>query len=142
MCMTGDEEYWLLYDSKSHVARKNHTCTECGRIIHKGERYKRQGGVTEDGWEFHKTCAHCDAASEWLDVVCQGWIFGRREEDLLDHVSGDESELRSRPLTRLVRWMRADWADRDGNLRPLDAVTAVTTEAIDAYKRQHARAVS
>lgn len=142
MCMTGDEDYWQFFDSKDPIARKEHTCSECGRTIHKGETYNRAGGMTEYGFDWYKTCIHCQAASHWLQVVCHGWVFGGREEDLLDHVAGDERELRSRPLTRLVRWMRADWADREGNLRPVDDVTALTVEAVDAYRRQYAQAVA
>lgn len=136
--MTGDEDYWSFFTATTPVARKDHRCDECGRTIHKGERYDYAGGRTYDGMDFYKTCAHCSAASHWLQVVCHGWVFGGRQEDLLDHVIGDEKELRSRPLTRLVRWMRADWQDRAGELRPVDAVVELTGEAIDAYKRQFA----
>lgn len=140
--MNGDEDYWLFYNSTDPIARKEHKCSECGRTIRKGEKYQRAGGLTEFGFDWYKTCAHCQMASHWLQVVCHGWVFGAREQDLLDHVTGDESYLRSRPLTRLVRWMRADWAGRDGNLRPVEDVMAVTDEAVEAYKRQFAKAVA
>jgi hypothetical protein len=140
--MTADEDYWDFYTSCNRTARKEHWCGECGRAIRVGERYWAQGGRTDGCWEQHKTCAHCDEASEWLLEVCEGWVFDHREEDLRDHVIGDEKELRSRPLTRLVRWMAADWHVRSGQLRPLDDVRALTDEAIAAYRAQYRLAVS
>jgi hypothetical protein len=75
-------------------------------------------------------------------VVCDGWVFNEREADLADHVIGYEKELRSAPLTRLLRWMRADWHDRAGNLRPVDDVEALTKSAITAYRLQYGKAVA
>lgn len=142
MCMVGDEDYWSFYNEYRPKARKEHVCGECGRTIAKGEHYVTQGGLSEAGFEWNHTCAHCDAASEWLISVCDGYIFGRREEDFTEHVIGHEKELRSAPLTRLLRWMRADWQDRDGNLRPIEDVWAVASEAIAAYRRQYERRVA
>lgn len=139
MCMTGDDEYWDFYTEHTPRARQDHPCGECGRTIRKGERYHTQGGLNEGAFLWYKTCSHCDEASRWLSKVCDGWVFGRREEDFLEHVVGDETYVRSRPLVRLVRWMRADWTDRDGNLRPIEAVKALTNEAIVAYLDQYNR---
>lgn len=136
MCMVGDDDYWEFYDEFNPKARKEHICGECGRTIAKGEKYHTQGGLHEGFFIWHKTCAHCTAASEWLVEVCEGYIFGAREEDLTEHVIGHEKYLRTRPLTRLVRWMRADWHDRAGNLRPVEDVRQVTSEAVHAYRQQ------
>lgn len=141
MCMVGDEDFWTYYRESEQTARKAHVCGECGRPIELGEKYHRAEGSSEYGWHTHKTCAHCTAASWWLETVCDGWIFERREEDLREHVIGDEKFLRSRPLTRLVRWMAADWRDREGNLRDVDAVKELTRDAIDAYRLKFRSAV-
>lgn len=134
MCMIGDDDYWSFYNEFTPLARKTHTCGECGRTIGRGERYHTQGGLAEDRFEWHKTCAHCTIASRWLQVVCDGWVFTARFEDLREHVDGDEKYLRSRPLVRLVRWMRDDWHDKAGELRPIEEVRRLVDEAIAAYK--------
>jgi hypothetical protein len=139
MCMSGNDDFWDFYNEYTPKARKEQTCGECGRTIGKGERYHTQGGKSEGNFLWYKTCAHCAAASRWLEVVCEGWVFERREEDFMEHVVGEEKYVRSRALVRLVRWMRADWRDRDGHLRPVDEVKVVTGVAIASYKHQQAQ---
>lgn len=136
MCMYGDDDYWEFYTEHTPKARTEQTCVECGRIIEKGERYHTQGGKNDGQFIWHKTCAHCTAASEWLNTVCDGWIFTRRQEDFTEHVTGHEKYVRSRPLVRLLRWMQADWRDRNGTLRPVEHVQVLTGIAIAAYIRQ------
>lgn len=136
MCMVGDDDYWEFYNEYTPKARKPHRCGECRRTIEAGERYRTQGGKHDGEFVWHRTCLHCDAAAEWLLVVCDGWIFGCRQEDLEAHVIGDERYVRSAPLTRLLRWMRADWRDRAGNVRPVDDVAELASQAIAAYKNQ------
>lgn len=140
MCMVGDDDYWEFYNEYTPKAKVEHTCGECGRTIAKGERYRTQGGKSDGYFEWHKTCLHCDAASKWLMVVCEGWIFTRRQEDFLEHIVGTEKYLRTAQLTRLVRWMRADWRDRNGDLRSVDDVQELTALAIGAYREQRAAA--
>lgn len=142
MCMVGDEDYWEFYNEYTPKAKVEHTCGECGRTIAKGEKYRTQGGKSDGYFEWHKTCTHCDAASEWLMSACDGYIFGRRQEDFLSHVTGEEKYLRTRPLTRLVRWLAADWKAKDGTLRPLDDVVALTSDAIRAYHEQRDREIA
>lgn len=136
MCMVGDEDSWEFYTEYTPKAKVPHVCGECGRTIAKGERYRTQGGKVEGGFIWHKTCIHCDKASEWLEAVCGGWVFTRRLEDFLEHVIGHEKEIRSRPLVRLVRWMKAGWTDRNGNLRSTNDVDALVIEALGAWKAQ------
>lgn len=139
MCMVGDYDYWEFYNEYTPTARKDHRCQECGRTIAKGEKYCTQGGLNDGHFQWYKTCAHCDAASRWLSVVCDGWIFGRRREDFGEHVVGYEKDIRSRPLVRLYRWMVAKWQTPTGELRSVDDVEALTEEAVVAYRRQAAR---
>lgn len=136
MCMVGDEEYWDWFTSHHPRARKEHVCGECRRTIRRGETYWRHGGVHEGTFVWHVMCEHCEAATGWLVIVCDGYIFGRTEEDFTSHVTGDERELRSRPLTRLLRWMRADWCDRSGALRPVGDVMDLSNDAVRAYREQ------
>lgn len=142
MCMLDDGEGWTLFREEKRRAVKDHRCYECDRTITKGERYSYSTGLFEGYWSTHRLCAHCDQASRWLGVACGGFLYGAVEMDLAEHVVGDEDYLRSAPLTRLVRWMRAGWRDREGTLRPVEDVRAVTDRAIDAYRKQYAKAVA
>jgi hypothetical protein len=136
--MMGDDDYWDFYNEFTPKARKEHRCGECGRTITKGETYWTQGGLYEGEFVWNKTCAHCTVAAQWLETVCGDWIFGARQEDLTEHVIGHEKYLRTRPLTRLVRWMRSDWRDREGHLRPVEDVQQLTNDAITAYREMAA----
>lgn len=140
--MTGDDDYWVFFTTYHPTARKEHRCGECGRAIVKGERYWTMGGLNDDRtFVWHKMCEHCEVASGWLMVVCDGYLFGMTREDLRNHVDGDESYLRSRPLTRLARWWAAGWRNRAGELRPVYDVMTVTDEAIEAYRKRYRAAV-
>lgn len=142
MCMMGDDEDWAVYSEGARRARKAHKCVECRRVIEPGETYRIAEGLFDRTWYTHKTCAHCDAASRWLEAACGGWLYTLRQQDLGDHVVGHEKEIRSAPLTRLLRWMLADWRDRNGDLRSVDSVATVTNKAIAAYRRQFDRALT
>jgi hypothetical protein len=136
MCMIDDAESWQFFDHVERKARKPHQCFECGRMIQPGERYEYSSGKLY-GYrtfeQFHQ-CAHCRQVTRWLIVACSGFLFGAVREDLAEHVVGEEMYLRSAPLTRLLRWMSASWKDRDGNLRPVEDVRAVTDAVITAFK--------
>lgn len=139
MCMVGDDDFWEFYNEFHPKAKIEHRCGECRRTIAKGEHYWTQGGKHEGSFVWHKTCEHCTIAAHWLEYVCDGWIFEARLEDFGSHVIGDERYIRSAPLTRLYRWMRAGWLDREGNLRSPESVKAVTDLAIQRYKEQRDR---
>jgi hypothetical protein len=51
----------------SPTARKAHSCSDCGRTIQPGEKYRRWSGVGDDGVYTWKSCAHCDkvASAIW-----------------------------------------------------------------------------
>lgn len=138
MCMIDDADPWDFFTEAQRRAAKAHRCGECRRVIAKGETYRYCSGKVMDGIETMRQCLQCEAATQWLRVACNGYLFGCVEEDLENHVIGYECDLRTRPLTRLLRWMRADWRDRAGNLRPLGDVEALTAEAIAAYRVQYA----
>jgi hypothetical protein len=71
-------EPWQVVNHATPTARVPHRCEECGRTIQIGERYCQVKGRLEDsGWVTNRWCRHCDAAAEWLNVVCHGYIIGR-----------------------------------------------------------------
>lgn len=137
MCMWDDGgEMWELTRRETRRARKEHRCGECGRTIGKGETYEYLTGLIYGHWDTERTCEQCIAAARWLTVVCEGWLYQGVQQDLGEHVVGHESYLRTAPLTRLYRWMLADWRNRAGDLRPVEDVRAVASAAIEAYERQ------
>lgn len=139
MCMWDDGESWELARHQWRTAAKDHRCGECNRTISKGERYEYVTGLYDGHWDTERTCEQCHQVTRWLNVVCGGFMYQAVQMDLFEHITGEESYLRSAPLTRLGRWMDKDWRDRAGNLRPVDAVREVTDSAIAAYKVQYAK---
>ncbi len=142
MCMYDDGDGWDFLSGRVRRARKPHRCYECNRTIGIGENYHRWAGKSEDCFYDMAICEHCSVAVGWLNEACGGYLYGGVQEDLGEHVIGYESELRTRPLTRLYRWMLSDWRNRSGELRPVEDVRSVTAEAIEAYARQYDGAVS
>jgi hypothetical protein len=134
--MIDDAEPWEFFHDSHPRARKEHRCDECSRVIQSGERYRYATGKCDGSFCVMRQCLHCVEVGRWLMVACSGYLFNAVQEDLAEHVIGEEDYLRSAPLTRLLRWMRADWKRRDGSLRPLEDVTTVTDAAIAAYKEQ------
>lgn len=140
MCMIDDAEPWTFYHQEIRRAGKPHRCNECQRTIERGEQHGYAVGLTDDRWSYFRVCLHCCHAARWLIEACDGFLFDAVEEDLLEHVTGHESYLRTAPLTRLARWMAADWRDRSGRLRPVDDVRAVADRAIAAYLKHYDQA--
>ena len=144
MCMYDDTDGWKVFHQTDRRAAKEHRCSECRRTIEKGETYRNTSGLSNgyDSWSTFHTCAHCQQAIRWLIVACEGYIYEMTAEDLAEHVTGDESDIRSAALTRLVRWQLAGWKDRQAHLRPVEDVRAVTDRAIASYEDRFAKAVA
>lgn len=49
-----------------HVAKKEHSCCECGGIIAPLDVYERTAGKWDSGFSVFKVCGHCEAARDWL----------------------------------------------------------------------------
>lgn len=116
MCRANEADPWRVYRWKMRTARKTHQCYDCGRDITPGERYHWATGLWDDlpRWYVFKMCAHCDAASNWLMVMCNGYLYGGVGEELREHWN-EEYLTRSPGLGRLVlgherRWQRTKHA--------------------------------
>lgn len=142
MCMWDDAGTWELSRTEWRKAAKEHRCGECRRTIAKGERYEYTTGLYDGHWDTEHTCEQCHQVTRWLVVACSGYLYQAVQEDLFEHITGEEAYLRTAPLTRLGRWMASDWRDRNGDLRPVEAVREVADRAIAAYRVQYAKAVS
>jgi len=106
--------YW---DSKP-VARREHVCSECRRVIQPGERYGRVTGKWDGEIQTYKTCFDCQSIIDFL--FCDGVVFGEVRADLREHIAegGTISEDCMIQLTPRARGMVCEiiegfWADED-----------------------------
>jgi hypothetical protein len=129
MCMIDDSDPCRVYSTRFVVARKTHVCTECGRNIAIGERYKYAFGVDDFPFSAH-TCHHCTVAQDWLVQNCGGFLHSGVSEDIAEHVI--EYPDLAFGLTRLRRGMERRWRSFKGTgLLPLprmpDSISSVVT---------------
>lgn len=118
MCMIDDaDEKYRIYSESFHVARKEHTCAECGRTIAKGEQYKRVGALGAR-WVIWRTCSHCRIGQDWLQKECGGFFHAMVEEDLCEHVA-DMMYTAPLSLAKLIVGIRRKWKPffRDGLMK-------------------------
>jgi hypothetical protein len=95
------------------VARKEHRCTLCRRIIRPGEKYRRGVGLG-DGAHTFKECLHCRAV---MDLADPTWGECEYFEDVL----GEWEPYSVTELRWKVQWQRK-WERRDGDLYPVPSV--------------------
>lgn len=107
---------------KVRRAIKDHDCSECGRVIAKGEFYLSIKGIDMDGYAFnHKVCEHCMVVAEWLVTNCGGYLLHGVYEDISEHVE----EYNRRDLARLQIGMKHNWKRlRKEGLMPLPKLPA------------------
>lgn len=109
MCRYEDAPSPTFFQETWPKAAKPHRCLECGRVIKKGETHRAVHGKWEDRFDSFRVCAHCDAAREWLTVVCGGSVFGEVLEELVEH--WEYEDFRSIPFGRLIVGMKHRWHD-------------------------------
>lgn len=112
MCRVDDSAGWKVSTDTKPRARREYKCDECQRTIRKGEVYHSFRGLSYeiDSWENHRMCAHCGAATTWLNVACSGWVMYSVLEELIEHWEED-SYCRSITLARLIAGMKQQWHD-------------------------------
>lgn len=73
------------------VARKPHTCCECGEVIAPKQRYERYTGCWDGDWATYNTCKTCVAIR---DRYCfYGSVFGKLAAHLMDCLDFDYREV-------------------------------------------------
>lgn len=77
VCYTDTGPAAFYYDTRP-LARKEHKCTECRRVIKKGERYENVRGKWDDGVATIKTCVCCLAIRDLMEarLGCFCWAHG------------------------------------------------------------------
>jgi hypothetical protein len=108
----------LILAEENLKAKKDHKCSECGRIIVVGEKYYRERGKYDGSMFTHKTCEHCQVARTWMYRECGGFVYGEIEEELREHWN-ESHEYRNRELARLIYGMSRFWKRRKGGLMPI-----------------------
>lgn len=132
MCMVDDADRVNILSNVDRVARKEHRCGECGRMIQRGETYKVEAGVIDGRMDVYKTCAHCLVVREWLSGECGGWVYAATDEDIVEHCNGYGHPM---SVYRLAVGQRRNWRTRKGALMPVPKCPP-TTHDRDAYREE------
>lgn len=115
MCMIeGADGYAVVLKDKHCVARKNHKCSECRRIIQSGEKYHLESLVFEREFSAHKTCSHCSVMRQWLIENCSGFVYEGVREDIWEHAQ--EYDNMGMKFLRAAVGMRRRWTKKNGQL--------------------------
>jgi hypothetical protein len=104
-----DGGYCTILKSSNPIARKEHKCHECYRIIQAGEKYLSETFLYDGKIDLHKTCADCVSIRE--NFFSGGWVYGETKAMLREHVmdhDGDVPESCLAALTPGAREMVCD----------------------------------
>lgn len=126
MCMIDNcDGYTTVLHERHPVARIQHKCAECGRVIHKGERYLNEGTLWDGKKKTHKTCAHCEVVRQWLTQECSGFVYGGIWEDISEH-AWEGYGIR---VKMMAVGMERNWERKDGRMWPLPRFPKVSGHA-------------
>ncbi|UCE99958.1 MAG: hypothetical protein JSV82_02515 [Planctomycetota bacterium] len=93
-------DYPEFYNESTPIARKEHKCFECGRMITKGEKYHCASGKWNIKIETYKTCGDCLSIRE--QFFGNGWNFGNVIWDLEEHISETDAGLSQECIAKLT----------------------------------------
>ena len=81
-----------FYNQRLPIARKEHTCGECGRKIEPGETYENFSAKWDSiGFFTYKTCNDCLSIRHAF--FCESWIAGEIYENLWEHISEVDGQI-------------------------------------------------
>lgn len=103
--------YSELLRNSQPTARKEHKCSECGRIISKGERYTFEVTLFDKQIWQYKFCSHCILIRKWLEKQCGGWMYDAILEDFHEH----QYESPSYKILKAIAIVKRKWKYK-GNL--------------------------
>lgn len=96
----GDYEYPEFYRQKTVTGRKGHKCSECGRIIEKGEKSEAVSGKWDGDIRSYRTCEDCLSARS--EFFCDGYLHNNMWENIWEHVCEHGGEIASECLLALT----------------------------------------
>ena len=90
-CIWSDEgEAYVVSETKTVRARKEHLCCECGETIAVGDLHEHLRGLCDGFWESLRTCARCvNVRTDYFAA----WTYTMMREDFraehgFDYVDG------------------------------------------------------
>lgn len=92
------------FSQKDRIARKEHTCYECGRTISPGETYRYESGIWDDQPGAFKTCSDC--LSVRREFFCS-FAYGELWSAMHEHIVDCHGELSTAKLAKLTPKGRA-----------------------------------
>lgn len=104
-----DYEHPEFHSSKMVTARKQHICSECHRIIERGERYEKVVGKWSGDLSTYKTCIDCLSVREAF--FCESWMYTMIWDYLWDHICDREGEIESDCIVSLTSSSREKVCD-------------------------------
>jgi len=113
-----DYEPPAFFDQEDYVARKEHRCCECGRLIRPGERYNRTVGKWDGLFKTFRRCSHCDLVVDSLKtrLPCYCDSFGGLWETIGDGYMDDLLKARTGDYFAVMRLIVAAKQARHGSL--------------------------
>lgn len=108
MCSVNDCEPWEVSRGSYQRARRAYRCEECGRWIHLGERYHKLVGLLDGRWSTTRTCRHCEALGDVMNVLCGGYPLRGLYDELTEHWRDGYRSVR---LGRWIVGMKRGWRD-------------------------------
>jgi len=82
------------------IAKKVHTCSECGRIIESGEEYAYETGKWNGEFEVYKTCEDCLSIREAM--FCEKWEYTNLWNNLVQYLQDIDYEISEDCLLELT----------------------------------------
>lgn len=129
MCMIDNADGYVdtINSPKLRRARKPHKCMECHRVIQAKEQYEHMVYKWDGEIVNRKLCLHCRVAENWLEKECHGFLYGRVQEDIVEHA---ESGNYGMPLARLAVGMRRQWEKINGELMSVQPLPPTTWDKV------------
>lgn len=96
----GDFDPPEFYCNAVRKARKEHKCTECGKIIKPKEIYEHTSGKWDGVINRFKTCDDCLSIKD--SFFCDGFMHGGLYELLCQHITDCEGQISSEIINSLT----------------------------------------
>lgn len=101
-----------VYRTANYVARIQHRCSECSRVIYPGERYSSAFMIYEGTPETFRTCTHCQVGQAWLAENCNMIAHGMLMDEMTEHAGYAPENAFG--FLRIKAGMRRQWKRFDG----------------------------